>query len=160
MSTYARLIKKEVLSTVHHYAEPRLDAVPAQRGAARIHEEGFRPKLQSATLKFKEVTGPPNSKASWYSPGFANLPKATAQLDLVRHLHEHGSWDDAEWSWLSVFFTGERLLVKKIDKPDWFFALGAVCDTTAIVWKAVELKVASTLRSVANSSQNTSYCWG
>lgn len=143
MSIYSHVIKKRVLSSVHRYEEPDMSTVPVQRGHARIHRDAMHPKVADATLPVQKVTGAPSSKPSWYSPGFANLPQAHADLVLIEHLYRFELWDQGPRCWLATFFRGGRYMVRRplVDGDEWFFVLGSICDSVVALVPAAVCRI-------------------
>lgn len=137
---YGVVLARQVLSKVHRYHEPPIDA-PLSHRSVRLPGSAFQPVDKPAgDFPIGQIVSTVQ-KSPWYSPSAANWSQAHADLALLRDVSISGSWASLSTAWLGVLCQRKHkiLLRRGSGGSEQWFALHHWSDSAVLVWPALAI---------------------
>lgn len=156
-------VAKGVADKVHRYKPVNCD-VPVQGRSIKLKRSIFVPEVREASMQFNKICST-GATPAWYSPSAENWTARDADLALLRHCHDKGSFLDASTAWLGELCRGQHQLLIRQQGGAWLFPLhfwsgscvlalrakcGSLPGTTLQFWEPESGEDAFTLVVVAN----------
>ena len=133
---FGTLLDEHVADKVHHYVEVKPQPLCISRTPLPSH--AFDPPMKNPSIpEMPQIVGKgSHTKTSWYSPGVGELPTEHADHDMVRELDARGKMGKCGNAWLGCFLKQQNRLIVAggPNHKHWFFGLGEVSDSAALVW--------------------------
>lgn len=131
--SWAVLVEKKVLSSVHAYTEVSGDQINLERDA-QLPSDAFHYSVDSS-LPFSKVIG--YGKADWYSPSADGAAVEHADHALLRHLRQQGDIQLLRNLWLSVFLKVPGLMLRRrVGGESWYFSIADIPGSAGLGWRA------------------------
>ncbi len=140
--TMGVILARQVLSKVHRYQEPTVDAPLSQR-CVRLPATAFQPeaKPQKGGFPANQIVSTV-AKAPWYSPPANSFTQQHADLALLSDASSSGKWPLLSSAWLGCLCKHKhKILLSKAGQEQKWFALHSWQDSAVLVWPAEEVTI-------------------